>query len=163
MRRCRRPSPSSATKLPAVSGFLGGIAGGVISDWLILTCPLSPQTYHLVDARVIDALGPQGFLVNIARGPVVDEAALIAALADKRIAGAALDVFEHEPHVPRALIDDPRVVLTPHIGSATEETRTGMADNVVDMLASHFGIAGPRSTSTRVAEAGNVAPAVAAL
>ncbi|MBN3846346.1 2-hydroxyacid dehydrogenase [Paraburkholderia sp. Ac-20342] len=133
------------------------------SDMLILSCPLSPQTHHLVDARVIDALGPQGFLVNIARGPVVDEAALIAALADKRIAGAALDVFEHEPHVPRALIDDPRVVLTPHIGSATEETRTGMADNVVDMLASHFGIAGPRSTSTRVAEAGNAAPAVPAL
>ncbi|QGZ59708.1 2-hydroxyacid dehydrogenase [Paraburkholderia acidiphila] len=116
------------------------------SDMLILTCPLTPQTHHLVNAAVIDALGPQGFLINIARGPVVDEKALIAALDEKRIAGAALDVFEHEPYVPQALIDNPRVVLTPHIGSATEETRTGMADNVVDMLASHFGIASPRST-----------------
>ena len=114
-------------------------------DMLILTCPLSPQTHHLVNASVLDALGPRGFLVNIARGPVVDEAALIAALADKRIAGAALDVFEHEPQVPEALIRDPRVVLAPHIGSATEETRAAMADNVVDMLAQHFGIAGPRS------------------
>jgi lactate dehydrogenase-like 2-hydroxyacid dehydrogenase len=117
------------------------------SDMLILTCPLSPQTHHLVNTRVIDALGPTGFLVNISRGPVVDEAALIEALAAQRIAGAALDVFEHEPHVPQALIDNPRVVLTPHIGSATEETRTAMADNVVDMLASHFGIASPRSAA----------------
>jgi lactate dehydrogenase-like 2-hydroxyacid dehydrogenase len=115
------------------------------SDMLILTCPLTPRTHHLVDAAVLDALGPQGYLVNIARGPVVDEAALIAALAEQRIAGAALDVFEHEPHVPPALIDNPRVVLTPHIGSATEETRASMADNVVDVLASHFGIAGPRT------------------
>ncbi|MEM5313199.1 2-hydroxyacid dehydrogenase [Paraburkholderia sp. JHI869] len=115
------------------------------SDMLILTCPLTPQTHYLVNAAVIDALGPQGFLINIARGPVVDEKALIAALDEQRIAGAALDVFEHEPHVPQALIDNPRVVLTPHIGSATEETRRGMADNVVDMLASHFDIASPRS------------------
>jgi len=115
------------------------------SDMLILTCPLTPQTHHLVNAAVLDALGTQGFLVNIARGAVVDEAALIAALAARRIAGAALDVFEHEPRVPQALIDNPRVVLAPHIGSATEETRTGMADNVVDSLANHFGIAGPRA------------------
>lgn len=117
------------------------------SDLLILTCPLTPQTHHLIDANVIDALGPNGFLVNIARGPVVDEAALIEALDAKRIAGAALDVFEHEPHVPEALIANSCVVLTPHIGSATEETRTAMANNVVDVLASHFGIAGPRSAA----------------
>ena len=115
------------------------------SDMLILTCPLSPATHHLVDAAVLDALGPRGFLVNISRGPVVDEAALIAALADDKIAGAALDVFEHEPVVPDALIRDRRVVLTPHIGSATDETRRSMAENVVDTLARHFGIAGPRS------------------
>ena len=122
------------------------------SDMLILTCPLTPQTHHLVNAAVIDALGPQGFLINIARGPVVDEKALIAALDENRIAGAALDVFEHEPYVPQALIDNPRVVLTPHIGSATEETRTGMADNVVDMLASHFDIASPRSAAVQTPE-----------
>lgn len=117
------------------------------SDMLILTCPLNARTHHLVDAAVLDALGPQGFLVNIARGQVVDESALIAALAEHRIAGAALDVFEHEPHVPQALIDNRRVVLTPHIGSATEETRTAMADHVVDALAKHFGIASPRSAA----------------
>lgn len=114
------------------------------SDLLILTCPLSPATYHLVDARVLDALGPRGFLVNIARGPVVDEQALIAALAAGRLAGAALDVFEHEPAVPAALVSDRRLVLTPHIGSATEESRRAMAENVVDSLARYFGLAVPR-------------------
>jgi lactate dehydrogenase-like 2-hydroxyacid dehydrogenase len=114
-------------------------------DMLILTCPLSAATHHLVNAAVIDALGPRGFLVNISRGPVVDETALIAALANNKIAGAALDVFEHEPVVPEALIRDRRVVLTPHIGSATDETRRSMAENVVDTLARHFGVAGPRS------------------
>jgi lactate dehydrogenase-like 2-hydroxyacid dehydrogenase len=115
------------------------------SDMLILTCPLSPATFHLVDAKVIDALGARGFIVNIARGPVVDEAALIEALQAGKIAGAALDVFEHEPSVPQALIEDRRVILTPHIGSGTEETRQRMAENVVDALAAHFGIEGPRS------------------
>lgn len=114
------------------------------SDMLILTCPLSPATHHLIDAAVIEALGPDGFLVNIARGPVVDERALIAALDADKLAGAALDVFEHEPAVPDALIRDRRLVLTPHIGSGTEETRRAMAENVVDTLAKHFGIEGPR-------------------
>lgn len=110
------------------------------SDLLILTCPLTEQTHHLVDARVLDALGPRGLLVNIARGAVVDEAALIRALAEGRIGGAALDVLEHEPQVPAALVDDPRVVLTPHIGSATEETRLAMGAHVVASLARHFGV-----------------------
>lgn len=114
------------------------------SDMLILTCPLSDATYRLVDAEVIDAIGPRGYLVNISRGPVVDEQALIAALAEDRIAGAALDVFEHEPDVPEALVRDGRLVVTPHIGSATEETRFGMAQNVVDVLAAHFGVIGRR-------------------
>ncbi len=113
-------------------------------DMLILTCPLTPATHHLVDARVLQALGPRGFLVNISRGPVVDEQALVSALATDAIAGAALDVFEHEPEVPAALVGDRRLVLTPHIGSATEETRRGMAENVVDTLARHFQLAGPR-------------------
>jgi len=112
-------------------------------DMLILTCPLTPETHHLVDAAVLKALGPRGTLVNVARGPVVDETALIAALADNAIAGAALDVFEHEPEVPEALIGDKRLVLAPHIGSGTEETRRGMAENVVDTLARHFKIKGP--------------------
>ncbi|WP_102225896.1 2-hydroxyacid dehydrogenase [Acidimangrovimonas sediminis] len=112
-------------------------------DMLILTCPLSEATHHLVDGRVLRALGPRGYLVNIARGPVVDEAALIDVLAGPGLAGAALDVFEHEPEVPQALRDDPRLVLTPHIGSATEETRQGMADFVVDSLAAHFDLNAP--------------------
>jgi lactate dehydrogenase-like 2-hydroxyacid dehydrogenase len=116
-------------------------------EMLILTCPLSRATHHLVNARVINALGPRGFLVNVSRGPVVDETALIAALAANRIAGAALDVFEHEPMVPEQLRKDSRLVLTPHIGSGTEETRRGMAENVVDTLARHFRIKGPRGDS----------------
>ncbi|ALL71223.1 D-3-phosphoglycerate dehydrogenase (plasmid) [Paraburkholderia caribensis MBA4] len=122
-------------------------------DMLILTCPLSPSTHHLVDRAVLDALGPRGYLVNISRGPVVDEAALIAALAQDGIAGAALDVFEHEPVVPEALIHDRRVVLTPHIGSATGETRRSMAENVVDTLARHFGLRGPRDRHDSQADA----------
>jgi lactate dehydrogenase-like 2-hydroxyacid dehydrogenase len=114
------------------------------SEMLILTCPLNDDTYHLVDARVIEALGERGYIVNVARGPVVDETALIAALAADKLAGAALDVFENEPSVPDALVRDQRLVLAPHIGSGTEETRRGMAENVVDSLARHFGIKGPR-------------------
>lgn len=110
------------------------------SDMLILTCPLSPATHHLVDAKVLQALGSQGYVVNVARGPVIDERALIEALAADRIAGAALDVFEYEPEVPPELIGDPRLILTPHIGSATEETRRAMAENVVATLARHFGL-----------------------
>jgi lactate dehydrogenase-like 2-hydroxyacid dehydrogenase len=123
------------------------------SDMLVLTCPLSPSTHHLVDAAVIDALGPRGFIVNISRGAVVDESALITALAADRIAGAALDVFEHEPVVPEALIRDRRLILTPHIGSATRETRRSMAENVVDTLARHFGIAGPRDKTASTDQA----------
>lgn len=110
-------------------------------DMLILTCPLTPETRRMISAEVLQALGPQGYLVNIARGEVVDEAALIAALAEDRLAGAALDVFEKEPHVPEALIRDGRVILTPHIGSGTRETRQAMADNVVDELTAHLGVA----------------------
>jgi lactate dehydrogenase-like 2-hydroxyacid dehydrogenase len=123
-------------------------------DMLILTCPLSPATHHLVNAKVIEALGPHGFLVNIARGPVVDEEALIAALLANRLAGAALDVFEHEPEVPAALAGDARLILTPHIGSATQETRRGMAENVVDALARHFRLAGPRGPAPGTTAAG---------
>ena len=101
------------------------------SDVLILTCPASAATRHLVDATVIDALGPQGYLINVARGSIVDETALIAALCDGRLGGAALDVYEDEPNVPQALRQCPNVVLTPHMASATVETRMRMADLVL--------------------------------
>jgi lactate dehydrogenase-like 2-hydroxyacid dehydrogenase len=91
-----------------------------------------------VNDAVLDALGPEGYLINIARGSVVDEPALVRALKDKRIAGAALDVFEHEPQVPAELMALDNVVLVPHIGSATIETRGAMAQRVFDNLKSYF-------------------------
>jgi hydroxypyruvate reductase len=87
---------------------------------------------------VIDALGPHGYLVNVARGSVVDEPALVEALVEGRIAGAALDVFADEPNVPDALLGLDNVVLQPHASSATIETRDAMAQLVVDNLAAHF-------------------------
>jgi lactate dehydrogenase-like 2-hydroxyacid dehydrogenase len=108
------------------------------ADALVLTCAGGPETRHLVSAEVLDALGPRGFLVNVARGSVVDEAALIQALAAGRIAGAALDVFEDEPKVPPALLALENVVLLPHVGSGTEETRGAMADLVLENLRAFF-------------------------
>ncbi len=97
------------------------------SDVVSLHCPYSEQTHHLIDARALAAMSPSAFLVNTARGPVVDEAALVAALDAGRIAGAGLDVFEHEPMVHPGLLARENVVLLPHLGSATAETRLAMA------------------------------------
>ena len=105
-----------------------------ISDVLVLACPANASTKCLVNAAIIDALGPQGYLVNVARGSIVDEAALAAALIEGRLAGAALDVFENEPHVPDSLRESAKVVLTPHTASATVETRTRMAELVLENL-----------------------------
>ncbi len=100
-------------------------------DVLVLACPANATTQGLVGAEVLAALGPEGYLVNVARGAVVDEAALVAALQAGTVAGAALDVYLDEPRVPQALIDCPRTVLTPHMASATVETRRCMADMVL--------------------------------
>ena len=105
---------------------------------LIVIVPGGPSTYHLVNADVITALGPEGVLVNVARGSVVDEDALIAALQDGRLGAAALDVFASEPHVPEVLFSMDNVILTPHIGSATIETRRAMGDLTVDNLVQYF-------------------------
>lgn len=107
-------------------------------DYLVLSCAGGPSTHHIVNARVLDALGPKGYLVNVARGSVVDEDALVAALAARRIAGAGLDVYAHEPNVPDALKGMDNVVLLPHIGSATVETRTIMGEIVLANLEAHF-------------------------
>ncbi len=104
------------------------------ADYLVVITAGGPETRHLVNAEVLDALGPEGFLVNVARGSVVDEAALVRALAEGRIAGAGLDVFEDEPKVPVELLKLDNVVLTPHTASATRETRQAMADRVFDNL-----------------------------
>lgn len=104
------------------------------ADILIVACAASPETAGMVDAGVLDALGSEGVLVNISRGSVVDEVALVDAIAGERIAGAALDVFADEPRVPDALRLSNRTVLAPHIGSATVETRVAMADLVLANL-----------------------------
>ena len=107
-------------------------------DYLVVITAGGAATRHLVNDAVLDALGPRGFVINVARGSVIDEAALVRALADKRIAGAGLDVFENEPNVPRALFELDNVVLLPHIASGTEETRQAMADRVFDNLQGFF-------------------------
>jgi lactate dehydrogenase-like 2-hydroxyacid dehydrogenase len=98
------------------------------SDFLVVACPGGAATKHLVDAGVLTALGKKGTLVNIARGSIVDEGALIEALAGGVIKGAGLDVFADEPNVPAALLAMNNVVLLPHVGSATHETRKAMGD-----------------------------------
>ena len=108
------------------------------ADFLIVVTAGGPGTRHLINAEVLEALGPRGFLINVARGSVVDEKALVNALADKRIAGAGLDVFENEPCVPEELLAMDNVVLLPHIGSATEETRQAMGQRVIDNLELFF-------------------------
>jgi hydroxypyruvate reductase len=108
------------------------------SDVLMVICPLTQETHHLIDAKVLAALGPEGTLVNVARGAVVDEQALLTALQDKTIRGAGLDVFELEPKVPEAFFALENVVLQPHVASATIETRTAMGQLVVDNLIAHF-------------------------
>jgi lactate dehydrogenase-like 2-hydroxyacid dehydrogenase len=108
------------------------------SDCLIVTCPEKPETRGLIDARVLDALGSEGFLVNVARGSVVDEQALVTALREKRIAGAALDVYWDEPRVPSALMEMENVVLLPHIGSSTKEVREERGRKLMANLRAHF-------------------------
>jgi len=97
-------------------------------DFLVVITPGGAGTRHLINAEVLQALGPRGFLINVARGSVVDEEALIVALQNGTIAGAGLDVFANEPHVPEALWSLNNLVLTPHMASATTETRQAMAD-----------------------------------
>jgi lactate dehydrogenase-like 2-hydroxyacid dehydrogenase len=104
------------------------------ADVVSLHCPLTPETHHLIDRDALAAMKPTAVLVNTARGPVVDEAALVAALQADALAGAALDVFEHEPAVSEELLGMENVVLTPHIASATRETRHAMGLLVVSAL-----------------------------
>ncbi|PAU92276.1 D-glycerate dehydrogenase [Kocuria sp. WN036] len=109
-----------------------------VSDVVSVHCPYGPATHHLIGAEQLAAMKDSAYLVNTARGPIVDEAALAAALRENRIAGAGLDVYEHEPQVHPELLELDNVVLVPHLGSATVETRTAMAvlaaDNVLAVL-----------------------------
>ena len=108
------------------------------SDVLFLACPATPDTEKMINTEVLKALGPQGYLINIARGSVVDEAALLVALQQKWIAGAALDVFENEPSPNREFLNIDNVLLTPHIGSATSETRQLMTNLAIDNLEAFY-------------------------
>jgi lactate dehydrogenase-like 2-hydroxyacid dehydrogenase len=107
-------------------------------DFLVAITPGGAGTRRMIDASVLEALGPNGYLINVARGSVVDEAALVQALEKGVIAGAGLDVFENEPRVPEALFAMDNVVLTPHMASATTQTRHAMANLAVSNLVAHF-------------------------
>jgi lactate dehydrogenase-like 2-hydroxyacid dehydrogenase len=108
------------------------------SDILVVVAPGGAGTDRMIDAGVLEALGPQGYLVNVARGSVVDQQALIEALGRGAIAGAALDVFDNEPDIDPRLFELDNVILTPHIGSATNETRQAMAQLTLDNLRAYF-------------------------
>jgi lactate dehydrogenase-like 2-hydroxyacid dehydrogenase len=108
------------------------------ADWLVIIAPGGAATAKIVSREVLEALGPEGFLVNMARGTLVDEAAMVEMLKDGRLGGAALDVFEKEPQVPEALFGLDNVVLSPHQGSATHQTRNKMGALVVANLDAHF-------------------------
>jgi lactate dehydrogenase-like 2-hydroxyacid dehydrogenase len=112
-------------------------------DILLVITPGGPETKHLINAQVLEALGPEGVLINVARGSVVDEDALIAALRERKIMTAGLDVFANEPRVPQELIDMEHVVLLPHVGSASVHTRNAMGQLVVDNLLSYAARRGP--------------------
>jgi lactate dehydrogenase-like 2-hydroxyacid dehydrogenase len=120
---------------------LQGLAAAV--DTLIVIVPGTEATRHTVNADIFKALGPDGVVINVGRGITVDEAALIAALENGVIAGAGLDVFENEPHVPAGLLALPQVSLLPHVASASVHTRNRMADLVVDNLAAWFKTGAP--------------------
>ncbi|XP_049365513.1 uncharacterized protein LOC125830372 [Solanum verrucosum] len=105
---------------------------------LVVACALTPETRYIVNREVIDALGAKGILINIGRGPHVDEKEMVSALLDGRLGGAGLDVFENEPEVPDKLFGLENVVLLPHVASGTEETRESMADIVIGNLEAHF-------------------------
>jgi lactate dehydrogenase-like 2-hydroxyacid dehydrogenase len=107
-------------------------------DTLVVIVPGGPETHNLINAEVLRALGPEGILINVARGSVVDEPALIKALQDRTICAAGLDVYADEPVVPDELIAMEHVVLLPHVGSASVHTRTKMDQLVVDNLLAWF-------------------------
>jgi glyoxylate reductase len=104
------------------------------SDFVSLHSPLNAETRHQIGAKELALMKSTAFLINTARGAIVDEAALVLALAERKLAGAGLDVFEHEPVVHPALLKMPNVVVTPHLGSAVMEVREKMANIVVDNI-----------------------------
>ncbi len=136
----RRPNPEVAYR-----HYPNLVAMARDVDTLIAIVPGGPETRNLINAEVLDALGPNGILINMARGSVVDEAALIAALRERKIYSAGLDVFVNEPKVPKELMEMDNIVLFPHLGSASVYTRAAMDQLVVDNLLSWAAGKGPRT------------------
>jgi lactate dehydrogenase-like 2-hydroxyacid dehydrogenase len=130
----RSPKPGLPYRFVATAGELAEE-----SDYLVMACPGGAETRHLVNAEILRRLGPEGYLINISRGSVVDEAALLDALRNKTIAGAALDVFENEPTIDRAFFALQNVVLTPHIAAVTSETRADIAETLRSAIAAFLG------------------------
>ncbi len=130
--RSRRDSKTEASVDATYVGSIHALARQ--SDFLSLNCPLNEGTHHAVDREVLEALGPDGILVNTARGAVVDEQALAEALHEERIGAAGLDVFENEPDITPELFDAPNCIMTPHIGSATHTTRRKMGMLAVESI-----------------------------
>jgi lactate dehydrogenase-like 2-hydroxyacid dehydrogenase len=128
-----RPKPEAPYRY-----FADAVALAEWCDILVVSSPGGEATRHLVGRAVLEALGPQGILVNVARGSIVDEEALVAALEEGALGGAGLDVFEQEPLVPAALLARENVVLMPHTGSATHGTQKAMGDLVIANLEAHF-------------------------
>ncbi|CAM6093602.1 unnamed protein product [Calypogeia fissa] len=129
----------SEKKGPSSYKYFGSIVNlAKDSEVLIVACALTEETTKIINREVLDALGPNSYLVNVARGLVVDERELVQALVDGRLAGAGLDVFEGEPHVPEELLHMSNVVLLPHVGTGTWETIGAMADLVIANLLAHF-------------------------
>ena len=126
----RRLPPEEEAKFGAGYRSLDELLGE--ADFVSLHPQLMPETRHLMSDRQFSLMKPTAFVINTSRGPVIDEAALVRALKEKKIAGAGLDVYEHEPKVSPELAQMPNVVLTPHLGSAVLELREGMANVVVD-------------------------------
>lgn len=124
----RVPKPTSMVYFPDCMSLAAW------ADFLVAIVPGTPETYHMIDADVLRALGTKGFLINVARGSVVDTQALITALQNGTIAGAALDVFENEPYVEAQLKTLPNTVLSPHIGIHTHETREALVRQVVENI-----------------------------
>jgi len=107
-------------------------------DFLVLCAPAGPQTFHIVNRKILDMLGPEGVLVNVARGALVNTEELVEAIQAKAIAGAALDVYEGEPNLPPALIDLDDVVITPHIAGVSPEAMRSAIDRVIENLQRHI-------------------------
>jgi lactate dehydrogenase-like 2-hydroxyacid dehydrogenase len=128
-----RPKPETG-----LAYFPDLVAMAQAVEILVVCCSGGEATRHLINGRVMEALGPEGVLVNVARGSVVDTTALIETLDQGKLGAAALDVFEEHPRVPEALVTSSRVLLTPHLGSATHETRARMGAIVMASLADHF-------------------------